>query len=296
MWLVFGLLSMFAWALVNVFNSVFVHNYSKSPFVMNWIQSAISIVILLLISLSIDVRSSWIPILLFFGITAYFGDLWFFHVLNKVDVSVLNAAWSILAVLLSIAGFILFDESWTIYQTLGAILILGGTSLVSYYHKHVNIWHTLWLFFVLALLYLPFYIVKKAAIDAHESIAAVFFWMLIGREILSLCTPIFNPKIFTEAIRVLRIGWVFPLTCTVTICTYFLAEFWGALSYQLGPISLVSVVGDLQPFAVMGVASLYIYFWPHKAPKELLTRQSVKIKFISFSTVFIGLALIAINK
>ena len=293
MWLLFILLSTFAWALVNVFNSVLVHNHTKSPVIITWIQSCFTVPLFLLISWRLDITSSWIPTLIFFGVTAYAADLWFFHVLHHVDVSIMNAAWSILSLLLSIAGFLFFNESWSIYQSIGSILIISGVLLLSLYHQHVNIKKTLWLLVALALLYLPYYIAKNAAISAGESASAVFFWMLIGREILSISVPLASRSTFHSAMVIIRSGWPFSIVCFSTVILYFLAEYLGALAYVSGPLSLVSVVSNIQPFIVMGAAWVYIFFWPAKGPKELITRQSISIKLISFCIFFIGLALIS---
>lgn len=294
MWLLFVLLSTFAWALVNVLNSVFVHNYVKSPMVLTWIQSCMSLPLLLLISLKMDVASSWIPVLIFFGITAYAADLWFFYVLNHVDVSVLNASWSILSLFLSVAGFIFFHESWSFQQSSGAVMIISGILLLSFYHQHVNIRHTLYLFLVLAFLYTPYYLVKKAAIENGESVSAVFFWMLLGREILSISVPLVFPPILRSAITTVRSGWLFPVICLITVILYFLAEYFGALAYASGSLSIVSIITNVQPFVVMSIAWIWIIFLPEKGPRELLTRQSISVKLASFFTVFTGLLLITI--
>ncbi len=295
MWLLFVLLSTFAWALVNVLNSVFVHNYVKSPIALTWIQSCISLPLLLLISFWIDVRSSWILVLILFGITAYAADLWFFYVLNHVDVSVLNASWSILSLFLSIVGFFFFHESWSFQQSAGSLMIIGGTLLLSLYHQHINLRFTLYLFSTLALLYLPYYIVKKVAIDAGESAAAVFFWMLIGREILSISLPLVLPLKLKSHIRNIGSDYFFFAICFLTVSLYFLAEYFGALAYLSGPLSLVSVIANVQPFMVMCVAWVWIAFCPSKAPRELLTQQSISIKIVSFCLVFLGLTLLTVS-
>jgi drug/metabolite transporter (DMT)-like permease len=293
MWILFVLLSTFAWALVNTLNSVLVHHHIKSPIVLTWTQSLIGAPILLFIAINFDVNSSWIPTLVFFGITAYAADLWFFYVLEHVDVSVLNASWSILSILLSFAGFLFLNETWTIYQSLGTILIIGGTLILSFNHKHVNVKYTVGLFLVLALLYTPYYLVKKLAVEDGQTELSVFFWLLLGREILSISLPIFSTTIRKSAISIIRSNRPFLMICMLITCLYFAAEYFGVLAYANGPLSLVSIVINTQPFAVMVIAAIYTALSPNKAPKELLTRQSINVKIVSFLVVFIGLLLIA---
>lgn len=290
MWLLFILLSTVAWALVNVLNSILVHNYHKSPVMLSWIQSVLTIPILVFVSFHVVMNSSWTIILITVGMSGYVADLWFFHVAHRVDISVLNIAWSILALFLTIVGVFYFQESWTIYQSIGALLILVGTMLLILYHQHINFHHTLWLLVILAALYVPYYVVKKAAIDTGENAGTAFFWLLVGREVPSLLTPLISKKTIPLAVRLIRENWLFPLKSLLIVACYLLAEYLGALAYQYGSLSLVSVVANTQPFVVISLAWLATAFWPGYAPKELLSRQSLSIKLLSFLLVFLGLA------
>ncbi len=292
MWIYFVLLSTLAWALVNILNSVLVHHHIKSPVVLTWIQSLISLPLLLILSFNIDITSSWSVTLLLFGITAYFGDLWFFYVLKHVDASVLNASWSILSLLLSLTGFIFLGEKWSIYQSFGAFLIIGGTLLLSLYHKHINFRRTLLLFSILAVLYLPYYLAKKVAVDNGGNALSVFFWLLVGRELLSLVVPIFSSTVRKSTYTTIKSSHGFLVLCLITTILYILAEYFGTLAYLDGPLSLVAIFANLQPFFVIGIGWAYYLASPLKAPKELFTKESIKIKMLSFGLVFVGTILV----
>ncbi len=293
MWLFYVLLSTFAWALINVLDSSLVHNHEKKPMALMWSQSFFSLPILAVLAFILPLPTSWLPILLIFGIVGYAGDLWFFHVLEHVDVSITNIAWSILSLLLVASGFLLFGETWSILQTVGAALVISGALILSLYHQKVDLPRMLWLLTSLALLYLPYYIVKKMAIDDGVYPATVFFWMLFGREIFSFSLPWAFPKVRRIAQTAMRESWHFMGMNAAVITCFFLAEFFGALAYTTGPLSLVAIVSNIQPFIVIGLASLVAIFVPSKAPKELLSRQSVKLKLLCFLIVFAGLAFIA---
>ena len=294
MWLLFTLISTLMWAFVNVLDSLIVRNYEKNPFVLMWCQSFFSLLVLAVLPLWIDLSfSSWVPFLMLFGVAAFLGDLWFFKILRHIDVSVTNAAWAIHSLLASVAGFLIFQESWTLLQTGGAMMILAGILLLSFLHHSEGIGRTLGFLVSLAFLYLPYYIMKKAAIDANVGIANVFFWMLLGRELLAFSVPWFVPSVRRSAVKVLRSGWSFSLFNGVVILCFLLGELFGAYAYETGTISLVSIVSDIQPFIVMGLAWLFVRLLPARAPRELLTMQAVRVKLISFSIVFGGLALLA---
>ncbi len=291
MWLLFILLSTIAWAAVNVLNSVLIHNYHKSPVLLSWIQSAVGIPILLLIPFFIETKTSWALPLFFTGITAYLADLWFFHAAEKVDISVLNIAWSILSVFLAIIGVLYFGESWTIEQSIGCFLIFGGALLLTFFHQHISLKKTLWLLIVLALLYVPFYTIKKDAISNTIQPGTVFFWLTLGREIPSLLLPLLSKRTLKNATQIIGLHPVFLFKSFVIISCYFSAEFLGALAYKYGSLSLVAITSNSQPFFVILGAWLCLTFWQKNAPKELFSKQSLKIKVASFCLVFIGLML-----
>ncbi len=296
MWFFFVLLSVSGWAVLNVLDSVLVHGYEKKPMALMWSQSLISLPLLLLVPLFFDVGSSWIPVLLAFGMLGYGADLWFFRSLESVDVSVINIAWATLSIFLSFVGFYFFDESWSFLQTAGALLVIGGVAFFSVYHQHIRFSHTFGLLGILACAYLPYYVVKKVALDAGESALPVFFWMLLGRESLSFGLPWFFPDARRRAVAAMRGHRSFTLINIVVIAAFFLAELAGTWAYATGPLSLVVIVNNVQPFLVMGLAWFCVRIAPSRAPKELLTRQSVRIKTVSFLIVFAGLALLAGSK
>jgi drug/metabolite transporter (DMT)-like permease len=232
------------------------------------------------------------------GLCAYGADLFFFWVLDHIDVSVLNGGWAMLSILLSIAGFLLFHESWTLLQTAGAALIIGGVVFLSFHNPtHGSLARTLGLLFAMALFYVPSYIAKKAALDAGQDAVAVFFWLIIGRETVAFvfpwCVRSYRARIKRLARTVDK--QFFAIGAAVIACFLF-GEYMGALAFQVGPISLVSVVSNIQPFVVIALAALLARLAPAYAAKEALTTSSVAVKLVSFLTVFLGLALLALPK
>lgn len=296
MWFFYVMLSMLGWALVNVLDSLLVKKYEKNPLVLMWSQSLFSIPLLLVLPLFVSVQSSWVAILLAFGVLGFVGDLWFFHVLDRLDVSVANAAWPLLSIFLSIVGFLFFDESWTMTQTLGAVLVISGALLLSFYHQHVSLLRTLGLLGTLALFYLPYYVVKKAAVDDAQSPFAVFYWMLLSRETFAFLFPWLRTTSRTRILALVhRMDLTYFLIGGAVIASFFGAEFAGTLSYIDGPLSLVSIVSNVQPFVVILIAALFARFLPSFAAREIFSRRSMTVKLCAFTIVFIGLALLGLS-
>lgn len=297
MWFFFVLFSTLCWAFVNVLDSLLVKHYEKNPLVLLWSQSVFSIPILVVLAFFLDLETPWVTVLLGMGMVALLGDLCFFHILDRLDVSVTNAAWPILSIFLSIAGFFIFGESWSLLQTAGAVLVIAGAMLLSLYHQHVSWLRTLCLLGTLGVLYLPYYVTKKAAVVAGENPLTVFYWMLIGRETLAFVVPVLFRKSRTRIVSlVTRMDTQYFLIGGAVIVCFFLAEYTGTLAYVSGPLSLVSIVSNVQPFVVIFLAWMLMMLFPSRAAKELFSRQSLGVKLISFCIVFTGLALLAYSQ
>lgn len=296
MWLTYALLSTLGWALVNVLDSTLVHRHEKHPAALMWSQAIFSVPCLAILILTQDLQSPLWIWLIVGGATGYLGDIIFFRVLEHVDVSVSNAAWAILSLLLSIAGFLLFDESWTMLQTTGALLMIGGVFLLSFWHKHITVLRTVAMLSLLACAYLPFYVLKKWALLHGETVLAVFVWSLVGREMLSFSMPAFMPSLRRRIAAVWRNSKPrFHIINAIVIASFLAAEYFGAQAYAHGQLSLVAIVSNVQPFMVIVLAAFVLKFLPSQAARELLTGTSVRIKLIGFSIVFAGLALLSLT-
>lgn len=294
MWFPLTLASAFCWAWVSVFDSALVRQYEKHPLVLLWSQSLFTMPILLVLASLIDIRTPWWPVLAVGGLFAYLGDIFFFLMLDRIDASVANAAWSFLAIFLSVAGFLLFGESWSLQQASGALLILGGALFLALRHAHILHPKGMLLLLGNAVFYLPFLVARKAALLDHQSVGAVFFWALICRETVSCFGGMLIPSLRRQTFSlVTRVPGRFFLGGFIVVALFFLGEYFGTLAYAAGPVSLISIVGNSQLFLVILFGWLAYRLFPSFAPKELLDTHSVRAKLFSFTLVFAGLALLA---
>jgi drug/metabolite transporter (DMT)-like permease len=297
MWILWTLCSALSYAGSNVVDSLIVRHQEKSPAVLLGVQSSVSMVFLLVIALVFRPASPWWLLLLCGGFTGYVADYFFFHVIDRLDISVTNAAWAVMAVFLSLTGFLFFGEHWSLIQAAGAGLILGGVCVLSFGPGDVSVMRTILLLAGLGLLSSPFYITQKAAFAAGQTFLPVFFWTLLGRETLA-CIVAFSVPRFRRRLlsRLLGSGWSFyGLNALVTLL--FIGGIFGAAAaYVTGPLSLVGVLANTQPFFVILLAWLTAFLRPGRGPKELLSRQSVTRKVLSFGIVFLGLALLSLSQ
>lgn len=296
MWFPLTILSALGYALSNEGCSTLVARFHKSPIFLMWTQTLMSIVFLMIIALFYDVRTSWAVGIMVVGVIAYAGDLLFFWILDRLDVSVLNAAWAIQTVYLSIVGFLFFHESWNIGQGIGASLVLIGVCLLSFFTRQVTFRRTLYLLALLALCFVPVNIMRKVVFLEGVQIIPFMFWMLLGRDGIGLFGPLLIPSERRKIFHTLPTCGpkFFALSAVVVFC-FFVAEFLLASAYHSGPVSLISVVGNIQPFFVLFLAGLLVFFIPSLAAKEHFSKRSLLVKLGSFSIVFIGLALLGLS-
>lgn len=296
MWLVFALAAPAFFGATNVFDSLFMKRYEKNPVVYLCYAGVLMWIPLLLFPLFVDVRSGWMGMMLIAAFVAYIGELYYFYVLGRIDVSVVNACWAVLTILVSVGGYLLFAERWSLLQTVGTSLILGGIFFLSYWHRHVSMLRTICLFCIVGILLLPMILVQKAALEQGEGVLPITYWSLAGRNVPNVVVPLFRAE-WRSGVRSLyrRTGVDFLLLVSSAILVWFLGVYCSIRAFELGYVSLVQTVGNVQPFFVILFAWIVARFIPAYAPRELFTAQSVQVKLVSFAVVFTGLAFLALS-
>ncbi len=295
MWFWLQLAAVFSWSLINVLDSMLVRRFTKDPFVLMWAQSCFSVPILwLLLLLVFDIPAGWVVIFLIVGLLGYVGDLLFLVILDRVDVSVSNVAWMILSVFLSLVGFWFFGETWSVSQTIGVTLVFTGVFMLSLWHRRLGGFTSFLLLALLAVLYMPFYSVQKAALLAGQGALAVSFWPILSRETSAFLFPLLYPSLRRRILTFLpRSTRGFHVANGLVIALFLSATVLATLAFAFAPLSIVAVVGNIQPFVVLLLGGVFATFLPSLAPRELFTKQVLQVKIASFAVAFIGLALLA---
>lgn len=297
MWLWIQLVAVLCWAGVNVLDSIIVTHYEKKPYVLQWHQSFFTLGAMVILAFTHPLSSPWIWLLLLGGVIAYAGDAALFVAFERIDVSMIHMAWAIFAVLLSVAGILLFGEMWSELQAAGVVLILGGITVLSVGHRKITHPRTLLWLPLVAVLEAPFYVIQTAALRAGESIFIAFFWAMLGRELLAGLVPLVIPSWRRTVFGVLRRQRAgFHILNGAVVALFLAGVALNTWAYDVGPLSLGVVVTNIQPFVVLGLAYACFRLLPFWAPREHLSVQSVGIKLVSFLIVFAGLALLALSQ
>ena len=300
MWLFFGMLAVSLWAIDNVIASVLVRCYEKSEITLSWFIGSMQTLFLYPILVffywpRLIIDPYWIAIFFAVGAFSYSGWVLFYYILKRIDTSVSNMAWAMLAIFVSIGGLIFFKEIWSVLQIVGVVLSLSGVFIISYWHKHVSISRTLFLLSILGFINAPYFLVQKAALLNGINVFAVFLYPFISASIVAFLIPMFTRHRSSIFCRCRNLSFWFIFLCSLLSVISAAGFYFISIAYSLAPASLVVMVENIQPFLVMFFAWLVSRLIPKYAPKELLTTQSVQVKLVSFCVVFAGLTLLSMG-
>lgn len=294
MWLPFTLLSASLWATMNVLDSVVIHRYERNPVVVMWHISLWRIACLACAPFLVEIETEYAFVLVIAGLMIYAAAYLYMWILRHLDTSVTQTGWTVESIILSVSGFLFLGESWNMSETLGTILILSAVFLISYWHKHVSWKKTVSILILLGITGAPSELIFKLVMDSGTSLVSALFWYILGYTVISFVFPLLQKRnriTLTKAFSHTYGFHVYMFLMTLILFGGFAAL---GMAYRLGPLSLVAIVGNLQIFLVMLFAYLLNVLPTTHVPKELLTKQSVSIKLLSFTIAFVGLSLMVL--
>lgn len=296
MWLAYVLGSAICWSGINVLGSVLLHRYEQRISVLGWHLSAVSAVLLFGIALFFSLPREHLSLLLMAGVTSYGADYYYYVVLKRVEVSLSNLAWAMLSILLAILGIVVFGEQFSQFQLIGIACVLTAVMLLVRQPRLLTGQAVGWLM-LLALSYLPFYAVQKYTLAQGAAWLGVFFWPMLARESCFLIVPLLRSSSRRDILTSFRSRPApYFIGVVLTITLFFLASLGSVLAYQTGPLYLVSITGNIQPFLVLFLAALVSRMAPNLAPYEQTTWADLRAKALAFVIVFSGLAFMAVNQ
>lgn len=293
MWILFTLLAVLCWAVLNTIDSLLVRHFEDRSIVICWFQSMTSVPIILIIGAFWSTENSFALLLLLFGALSYMGDLYYWRILGLADASSSNFVGVFVTIIMTIVGVSVYGDTLTPIQVLGAFLVCIGIATLSFSRTHALSAKALLFMLCAAVLYSIFYIAQKWSTNHEQTYFSTFYWMMLGREFFAifLSTLLPTPRrqiIASFSIRPLK----FYILNAVSSSLFLVAMYCISSAYAIGKASYVAILGNIQPFVVILVAWVCTMFAPDLAPRELLTARSLRVKITSFSLVFIGLALL----
>ncbi len=295
MWFFYALIATVAFALVNVVDSMIVEHMEAHPLRNQWCQSFGGVLMLSAAAPFLSLNITWMTPLLIAGAVGVLADLLFLYTIHHIDVSLVNIAWALQALIITAMALVFFHEHWTSYESIGAVIILGTIVVLSLSHAQFS-WRAVALLGGIALLNAQYYLLQKYVLLQGADIVSAAYWGLAGREVCSFLIPWLIPSFRGQLAPLRDKKLPFFVMMAAAASLFFFAITMATFSYQAGPASLVSVVSNVQPFFVIGLAWVFSILTPRFAPKEELSRASVTAKIVAFISVFFGLALLAWNQ
>ncbi len=299
-WFFAAFLSVICWGIIGIIDSYLLRKFSKNIFVLSWNQAIWSVFFLSLIAAFVGLdllKTSWLPWLLLGGFFAYIGDLSYWSFLRRVEASVVNTAWVFHSLLISLLGWMVFGEAFYASHIFGIVLVIVGVLLLLLWGKcqHLTV-KSLGFAWCVAIAYVPFYLVQKISMDAGTSVLIATFWTLFGRECLGLVFPLLVPKLRSDVLNFPFVkNRAFLFANSGVIALFFLAVSLNTFAIAHGPMTLVPVVWNLQPFVTLMLGWCVMRTLPKFVFTEDFSTTSMLIKVVSYSLTFLGLASIALH-
>lgn len=288
------------WSITNFIDNFLVNkerNSSKSIRALLIFSTLISGIIFVPISLvlaNFKIEASLISIVAAVGAAAVYimATALYFYALNKNDTSTVVAMYQLIPVVTYLFSFFFFGESFTLRQTIGAVIIIVssvvmGLSLKN--RKKENKYKALILVFGSVVLYGLYYSFMDVAIRDSEY-DACFFWDQVGFLIIGLiliCIKTYR-KAFTSAIKRNGKGFL-----ALNILNESLNSAAGALvnyANVIIPIAFVNIINGFQGAFVFIIAFIGVKFFP-KIFKENFKKKTIIRKVSCIILSIIGMIL-----
>jgi len=289
-WFIFALIAPIFWALVNVIDKFLVSKiFSKWYFFGLWMG-------IIAIPISVAIFLFFNPLLIFpYSVISLFsGLMWgvFYFIYGKVlvdeEVSRATSLTFIAPLIVSILAGIFLKEVFTIPKYIGIILLVASGLLISHKKEKGRIFfiQSLKLILVMILIMSTTQVMDKF-VSGKIGYWGLYFWNSIG--IFLATAPFFiAKKIRTAFVNSLKQTWrksllnlgVAEVFAIIASLSYYIAVF-------LGPVSMVSALGSLQPSFVF-VYIIFLSIFIPKFLKEEVNRYSILMKSVAIVFVILG--------
>ena len=295
-WIIFGLLSHFSWALVNVGDKYLVGNKIKHPIVYMFFFFWIGLIVLFIIPfVDFTIPSSQeLMFLLGAGIFWKVGGLLYIKAIEIEEATRLSVWWSFIPVWSLILGFIFFGNRLETAEVIGFIVLLVASILSSVHVK------TRRLIFSKAVWYMIIacFIYALAIVLIHEVTQTVTpVVSLIWSSILPLpfTMLLFLSKQFRHdfwsQVRAITTQTATMMVGIRIVDTF--GFFFSITALSMASAALVSSLEGSQALFVFGMVVLISLFAP-KAMKEELDSKNVVLKLVAVVLMVVGVMVLAL--
>lgn len=289
-WFIFALIAPVFYGLTNVIDKFLVVKvFRKNYFFALW-MGIVSTPVLAFIFLFLK------PLFIFpYTIIGFLvGALWtvFYFIYGKVlsneEVSRTMSIIFIYPIFVSILAGIFLNEVFGISKYIGIFLLATSGLLICYEKKGKRISLMVSLKFIMILIFIwsITQVMDKFVVD-NIGYWSLYFWTAFGVSSTSL-PFFFIKKIRTNFVNSLKETWRKTLSTMIIVESFAIiatVSYYNAIS--LGPVSMVSAIGSIQPFLIF-VYTIFLSIFMPKILKEELSSYNILTKSLAVVFVLVG--------
>lgn len=288
----FAILSAAIFGVTNYIDKFLLEKHSISPVVITIYSGLFAFITGLIILLitgyyPLDLKS--LLIILASGFLTAIYLLPYYKALTYDETSLIIPLLQTYPVFVLILGFVLLGETFSLKQYLGSFLIIIAGLLLSVENTKGNIFKLRKSFFYIML---SAFLFALAQILYKFAVIEIPFWNTlpyegfgIGLGALAVFLYKNNKEVFKkETKRLKKRVFVFV---GINEIFYILARFTGYFAISLISVSLVSVLGGLQPLFALLYGIILSLWFPHII-KEVITKKTLGLKLASILMIIIG--------
>lgn len=289
-WLIFALMAPIFWAATNVIDKFLMDKVIKKIYFFPMWIGIFSIptfaFVFLFFRPTFDFPYSIISI--FIGVLYTLSYFVFARVLMDEEVSRSISLAFVYPMIVVILAGIFLKEAFSFEKYLGIFLLIISGLLISYKKvgKKFVLIKSLKLIIVLILFWSSVQIVEKFVVGKIGN-WSIYFWINVGVS-MSIVPALLMKKIradFANSFKEIGRRGILAISMAESFAICSSASYYTAIS--LGPVSVVSSIGSLQPFFVLAYSVLLTIFIP-KFLKEDLSKYNIFMKVIAVLFVLVG--------
>lgn len=185
------------------------------------------------------------------GILAVLSNWFYFKALREEETSIVVALWSLTPVGIYILSYLFLGEILSEKQSLGALIIILGSCVISFFGKKSFHFSKSFFFMVVAsMLYAFNAVLAKLTFNNTEDFFSGFFSLTLGM-IIATSMFFFSRRNLLDTYDVLKNKKKFTLLIVVSEMINILAIYFQDQALNIGSLTVVKVIEGLQPMLVL---------------------------------------------
>ncbi|OIO18958.1 MAG: hypothetical protein CO029_04595 [Candidatus Magasanikbacteria bacterium CG_4_9_14_0_2_um_filter_41_10] len=295
MWIVYGLLAHFSWAIENIGDKYLLSNKIKQPIVYLYILGTLfgvsGIIGFLVLGMPLlDVHT--LLLITLAGVFWFFGGLPYLLAVQKEEVTRIAIWWNLIPLFSFVIAFFFFGETLSYNDGIGFGILLASALIASVHvRKGIVVFSSAILYMSVACFLYAIY-----AVFLHEAMKTIAFPVAFVWTALTVGASAQVLFLFSRFRRLFREEQLFKKKYVLgSAVAVALSEQVGTLFNQaalsLAPAALVFSLESSQVLFVFVITAI-VAFFNKKALRESFDRGNVVMKLLAAALLFVGIAVL----